>query len=89
MIDINGFESWAQGSKCYEQLRVVDDMCYSKSWAQGYGCFEQLNIVDGINDLGSHELTPLYAMNNLGLRMTLMILGPKPMTLIAMNNSEL
>ena len=64
-------------------------MCYSRSWAQGYGCYEQLNIEDGINDSGSHELTPLDAMNNSGLRMTLMILGPKPMTLNAMNSSKL
>ena len=63
MIDINDFESWAQGFRWYEQLKGVDDMSYSKSWGQGYGCYEQLNIVDGINDLGSHELTPLDAMN--------------------------
>ena len=89
MIDINDFESWAQGFRCYEQLRVVDDMSYSRLWAQGYGCYEQLNVVDGINDSGSHELTPLDDINNSGLRTTLMILGPKPMNLNAMNSSEL
>ena len=26
MIDINDFESCAQGSRCYEKLRVVDDI---------------------------------------------------------------
>ena len=45
--------------------------------------------MDGINDSGSHELTPLDAMNKSGLRMTLMILSPKPMTLNAMNGSKL
>ena len=64
-------------------------MSYSRSWAQGYGCYEQLNILDGINDLGSHELTPLDAMKNLRLRMILMILCPNPMTLNAMNSLEL
>ena len=87
MIDINDFESWAQGFRCYEQLRVVDDMSYSRSWAQAYGCYEQLNVVDGVNDSRSHEHTPL--MTNSGLRMTLMILGPKPMALNAMNSLEL
>ena len=45
--------------------------------------------MDGINDSESHELTALDAMKNLGLRMTLIILGPKPMTLNTMNNSKL
>ena len=31
--------------------------------------------VDDMNDLGSHELRPLDAMNNLGLRVIWMILG--------------
>ena len=26
MVDMNDFMSWAQGSKCYDQLRIVDDM---------------------------------------------------------------
>ena len=33
--------------------------------------------MDGINDLGSHELTPLDTMNNSGLRMIEMIIDPK------------
>ena len=45
--------------------------------------------MDGINDLRSHELITLDAMNNSGLRMTLMILSVKPMTLNAMNSSKL
>ena len=89
MIDINDFELWAKGSKCCENIRVVDDMSYSRSWAQGYGCYEQLNVVYGVNDLGSHEHTPLDAMNNSKLRLALMILSHKPMTLNAMNSSEL
>ena len=42
LIDMNDSMLSAQGSRCYEQLRVVDDM----------------------NDLESHELRPLDAMNN-------------------------
>ena len=45
--------------------------------------------MDGINDSGSHDLKPLDAMNNSGLRMIIMILGPMPMTLNDMNRSEL
>ena len=45
--------------------------------------------MDGINDSGSYELTPQDAMNNSRLRMTLMILDLKLMTLNAMNNSKL
>ena len=45
--DMNNSESCAQGSKCYEQLKPVDDMYHSN---QGYGCFKQLNIVDDMND---------------------------------------
>ena len=32
---MNDSKSWAQGSRCYEQLKVVDDMNDSGSWAQG------------------------------------------------------
>ena len=32
-VDMNDSESWDQGSKCYEQLRIVDDMSYSWLWA--------------------------------------------------------
>ena len=50
------------GSRCYKQVKALDDMCYFESWAQGCGCFEQLNIMDDMNDLGSHELKPLDAI---------------------------
>ena len=30
---MNDLRSWAQGSKCYEQLRVVVDMDDSKLWS--------------------------------------------------------
>ena len=29
------YRSWAQGSSCYEQVKAMDDMIYSKLWAQG------------------------------------------------------
>ena len=31
MEDMNDSVSWAQGSKCYEQLKVVDNMNNSRS----------------------------------------------------------
>ena len=33
------------GFKCYEKLRVVDDVEDSRSWAQGFICHEQLRVV--------------------------------------------
>ena len=33
MVDKNDLRLWAQGSWCYEQLEVVDDMKDYKSWA--------------------------------------------------------
>ena len=30
---MNNYVSWAEGSRCYGQLKVVDEMNDSKSWA--------------------------------------------------------
>ena len=38
MDDMNGM--LAQGYRCYEELRAMDDMNNSKSWAQGSRWFE-------------------------------------------------
>ena len=43
---------WTHGSRFYKELRIMDDMCYSKSWAQGSGSYE-LRVLDDMNDLGS------------------------------------
>ena len=40
MDDMNDFDSWVEGSKCCEQLRVVDDMNYLRLWAQGFRFFK-------------------------------------------------
>ena len=40
MDDMNDSESWAQGSRCYEQLKVVVDMNNSNLWAQGSRFYE-------------------------------------------------
>ena len=37
---IKDSRSWAQGSKCYEQLRVVVDMNDYGLWSQGSRCYE-------------------------------------------------
>ena len=42
MVGENDFRLSAQGYRCYEQLRVVDDMSYFVSWAQAFRCDEQL-----------------------------------------------
>ena len=33
MVDINDFGSWAKGSRCYEQLKVVDYINDFEFWA--------------------------------------------------------
>ena len=38
MNDMNDYKLWVKGSRCDEQLNVVDDMNDSKLWAQGSGC---------------------------------------------------
>ena len=48
--DMNDFGSWGHDSKSYEQLKVVNDINYSRLWAEGYGCYEQLSIMDDMND---------------------------------------
>ena len=35
MVDMDDSMSWAQGFRCYEQLKVLDDMNNFRSWAQG------------------------------------------------------
>ena len=40
MDDMNDLESWAQGSRYYEQLRAMIDMNNFESWAQGFKCYE-------------------------------------------------
>ena len=70
MVDMNDSSSWAQGSKCYEQLKVVDLMNCSKSRAHNTLCYEQLKLVDGMNNSRSHELKALDTMNRSGLCMT-------------------
>ena len=65
-MKINDSRLWAQGLRCYEYLRVMDDMNDSRSWTKGYGwhkrdwvvslslrCYEQLRARDDLNDLGS------------------------------------
>ena len=37
---MNDSRSWAQGSKFYEQLKVVVDMNDSRLWSQGSRCYE-------------------------------------------------
>ena len=59
---MNDSWSWAYGFKCYEMLRVVDDMSTpgselrvvvekkeSQSWAHGSRCYEQLEVVDDMS----------------------------------------
>ena len=85
---MNDSRSCAYSSRCYEQLKAMDDMCHSGSWAQGYGCFERLSIVNDMNYLISRELRPLDTMSNLGLCMILMIMCHHLRVVDDMNDSE-
>ena len=58
---------WAQVSKCYDQLRVVNDMNDFKSQDEIFRCYEQLKVLDNINDSRSRKLRALDARNNSGL----------------------
>ena len=67
MDDMNNYGSWTQGSRCYEQLTIVDDMNDSISL--------DLRPPDAMNNSGlriismilSHEPMSPNAMNNSGL----------------------
>ena len=89
MVDVNDSRLWAQGSRCYEQLKVVDDM-------DNLGCCE-LKPQDAINNswlrmilmnLG-HEPMALIAINSSKLWMTWMTLGRELKAPDVMNNSRL
>ena len=42
---INDSRSCSQGPRCYEQLRVVDDMNESESSVHDFRCYEQLRAM--------------------------------------------
>ena len=52
---MNDSRSWTQGSKWYEQLRIIVDMNDSGLWSQGFRCYEQLKVVDDICYSGSWD----------------------------------
>ena len=83
---MNDFESWARGSKDNVKIKDVVDMNDSRLSTQGFGCYEQLKAMDDMNNSGCCEIKPQDAMNNSWLKMILMSLGHKPMTLIAINS---
>ena len=63
---MKNFIPWSQGSRCYEQLRVVDDMSDSNLWAQASRYYDYLRAVIDLNDFGSW-VKALDAMNRSGL----------------------
>ena len=83
---MNDFGSWAQGSKCYEKLIVMDDMNNSGSY--------ELRPLDAKNNLEirmiwtilDHEPKRLNVMNILGLWMIWRNLGHELKALDAMNS---
>ena len=83
------YRSWSQGSRCYEQLRVRDDMTNSRS--------NELRHLDAMNNIGLRMIRMIFgrksmilnAMNNSGLWMTWMTLAREVKALDAMNSSRL
>ena len=65
---------WAWSSRCYKQIRVVDDMNDSWLWAYGSKFYEQLRYVHNMNDFKSwaqglkwnEELRFVIDMNDFG-----------------------
>ena len=47
---MNDSKLWAQGFRCYENLKDVDDMNDSESSAYSSRCYEQLKVMDDMND---------------------------------------
>ena len=50
---MNNFWSWAYDSRCYEQLRPVDDMNDSRLSTQGFKYYEQIKAMVDIKNFGS------------------------------------
>ena len=50
MVDMNDYGSGAQGSTCYEYLKLIDNMSYSGSLAHDFKCYEQLMVMDDMNE---------------------------------------
>ena len=50
---MNDTKSWAQGSRFYEQLWVMDGMNYFGSWPKAYRYYEQLSDIIELKDSGS------------------------------------
>ena len=60
MNDVNGQCSYAQFIRCYEQLKVMDDMKYSML-CKGFKCYEQLRVVDDMNYSGTSSQGAKYS----------------------------
>ena len=86
---MNESRSWAQGSRCYEQFKVVDDMNDSGS--------RELRHLDAMNNLEmwiiwtilGRELKALDSMNSSRLLMTSSTLIHELKALDVMNDLEL
>ena len=69
MVDVKDFESCAQGSRCYEQLRVIDNMNHSRSCdLRALNAMNNSRLRMTLMILGC-ELMTLNAMNNIGFGM--------------------
>ena len=89
LVHMNDSRSWAHGSRCYDQLKVVDEMIKLQS--------RVLRSLDYMNNLGlwmiwttmGHELRDQDAIKSWGLWLTWMTRGHELKALNSMNNSRL
>ena len=53
MVDMNNSRLWAEGSRCYKVLGVVDEKKCSRLWAQDSRFYELLRVLDNITNFES------------------------------------
>ena len=58
MINMNDSGSQAEGCRCYEQLKAINDMKDFSSWAYDSGFYEQLKAMDNMKNSKSWAHVP-------------------------------
>ena len=79
---------WHKASRCYEQLRVEDNMNESWPWPYGFKFYKKRSALMTWR-IPDRELRALYAMNSSGMWLRRMSPSHELNTLNVMNNSRL
>ena len=78
----------AQGSRCYQRLKAIDDLSYYGAWAQALDAMKNSLMWLKWKTQGRDQRA-LDSMNNLGLWITWATQGHELRDLETMNNSRL